>query len=102
VINACEFVNVETSTLSFCGLLVTDVFLLLIMLAGLLRLRTGGGGSFELGRLLWKQVGRLRFPIVTVLFFADTFGFLEGVIWLVIATAAEVPQAVKPGYLYRT
>ncbi|KAF8499724.1 hypothetical protein F5888DRAFT_105756 [Russula emetica] len=72
VIKACEFKNVETSKLSMCSLLVTDMFLLLIMLAGLLRLRRGGGGTFDLGRLLWKQ----------------------GVIWLAIATAAEVPQAV--------
>jgi len=26
------------------------------MLAGLLRLRRRGGGTFELGRLLWRQV----------------------------------------------
>ena len=26
------------------------------MLAGLLRLRRRGGGAFELGRLLWRQV----------------------------------------------
>ena len=67
MIGACESVNVETGKLSFCSLLVTDMFLLLIMLAGLLRLRRGDGGSFELGRLLWKQVGRLRFPIVMLL-----------------------------------
>ncbi|KAI0281026.1 hypothetical protein BGY98DRAFT_271545 [Russula aff. rugulosa BPL654] len=59
VINACDFVNVETSKLSFCSLLVTDTFLLLVMLAGMLRLRRAGSGSFELGRLLWKQVGRI-------------------------------------------
>jgi hypothetical protein len=41
-----------------CSLLVTDMFLLLIMLVGLLRLRRDGGGTFDLGRLLWKQVGR--------------------------------------------
>ena len=59
MINACDFVNVETSKLSFCSLLVTDTFLLLVMLAGMLRLRRAGSGSFELGRLLWKQVGRI-------------------------------------------
>jgi hypothetical protein len=31
------------------------------MLVGLLRLRRRGGGSLELGRLLWKQVGQGRF-----------------------------------------
>ena len=30
------------------------------------------------------------------------FDFLEGVIWLAIATVAEVPQVVRSGYLYRT
>jgi len=35
---------------------VTDIVLLLTMLVGLLRLRRRGGGTFELGRLLWKQV----------------------------------------------
>ena len=29
------------------------------MLGGLLRLRRHGGGSLDLGRLLWKQVGRV-------------------------------------------
>jgi hypothetical protein len=37
--------------------LVTDIILLLIMLAGLLRLRRRGGGTYELWHLLWKQVG---------------------------------------------
>jgi hypothetical protein len=41
-----------------CSLLVTDMFLLFIMLAGMLRIRRSGGGSFALARLLWKQVGR--------------------------------------------
>ena len=38
----------------------TDIALILIMLVGLLRLRTGGGGWFDLGRLLWKQVSWQR------------------------------------------
>jgi len=37
-------------------MLATDVALLLIVLAGMLRLRRRGGGWFDLGRLLWKQV----------------------------------------------
>ncbi|KAN0118624.1 hypothetical protein V8E52_005047 [Russula decolorans] len=53
------------------AVLITDVILLLIVLIGLLRLH-GSGGSFALGRLLWKQ----------------------GVIWLLIATVAEVPPTV--------
>ena len=39
------------------SLLVTDIVLILTMLFGLLRLRRFGGGTFELARLLWKQVG---------------------------------------------
>ena len=61
---ACEFINVETSKLSMCSLLVTDVFLLLTMLVGLLRLRRSGAGSLDLGCLLWKQVGDGGFPLL--------------------------------------
>lgn len=48
--------NLETSQPSLISLFVTDCLLLLFMLAGLLRLRRRGGGAFELGRLLWRQV----------------------------------------------
>ncbi|KAH9974529.1 hypothetical protein BJV77DRAFT_643107 [Russula vinacea] len=48
--------NVETSKLSLVSLFVTDCTLLLIMLVGLLRLRSHGGGTLELGRLLWNRV----------------------------------------------
>lgn len=37
------------------------------MLAGLLRIRRRGGDSLELGRLLWKQVGREWFSLAVVL-----------------------------------
>ena len=33
-----------------------DLVLLFIMLVGLLRIRRRGGGTLDLGRLLWKQV----------------------------------------------
>ena len=75
-------------------MLITDVILLSIMLAGLLRLRMGGGGSFYLSQLLWKQVGHYRFLLV-VMFCLTAFDVLQGVIWLAIATAAEVPQVVS-------
>jgi hypothetical protein len=39
------------------GALVTDVTLLLIMLAGLLRLRHRDGAFLDLAYTLWKQVG---------------------------------------------
>jgi hypothetical protein len=48
--------NLETSQPSLVSLFITDCLLLLFMLAGLLRLRRRGGGTFELGRLLWRQV----------------------------------------------
>lgn len=48
--------NLETSQPSLISLFITDCLLLLFMLAGLLRLRRRGGGTFELGRLLWRQV----------------------------------------------
>jgi len=54
-------------------MLVTDVILLSIMLAGLLRIRRDPPArSMCLPRLLWKQ----------------------GVVWLAIATAAELPQVL--------
>ena len=37
--------------------LATDVSLLLIMLAGLLRLRVRDSASFDLAYILWRQVG---------------------------------------------
>jgi hypothetical protein len=37
-------------------MLITDILLLFIMLAGLLRMRTRGGPTFGLTELLWKQV----------------------------------------------
>jgi hypothetical protein len=37
------------------------------MLAGLMRLRRGAGGSFHLSNLLWKQVGHCRFLLVVML-----------------------------------
>jgi hypothetical protein len=36
---------------------MTDIVLLLTVLIGLFRWRSGGGGTFGIGGLLWKQVG---------------------------------------------
>ena len=55
MLNSCVITNVDTSKISVVSLFVTDILLLLIMLAGLLRHRKSG--SLELGRFLWKQVG---------------------------------------------
>ena len=52
----CVVTNLGTSKPSYIGLFATDFLLLLIMLAGLLRIRRRSGDTFELGRLLWKQV----------------------------------------------
>jgi len=68
----CVVVNPESSKLNMTTTLANDIVLLLIMLVGLLRLRYHGGGRFRLGSLLWKQ----------------------GLLWLLLATAAEVPPNV--------
>ena len=79
----------ESNKLTIIAMFTADTALALIMLIGLLRLRGHGGGMFNLGRLLWKQVsagggsGSLwcsRSP--------NAFSVREGVIWLLIATAA--------------
>ncbi|KAF8501081.1 hypothetical protein F5888DRAFT_1333173 [Russula emetica] len=70
--NKCVVINLETSKPSLISLFVTDCLLLLLMLAGLLHLRRRGGGTFELGRLLWRQ----------------------GLIWFTIATIAEFIQVL--------
>jgi len=62
-------VNTEDNKLNTLATFTTDIVLLLIMLVGLIRLRRHGGGRFGLGIVLWKQ----------------------GVTWLLIATAVEVP-----------
>jgi hypothetical protein len=57
VVVSCLIVNVKACELSIVSCLVTDTILLLLMLAGLLRLRHRGRASYELWHLLWKQVG---------------------------------------------
>jgi len=68
----CTPPNMESNKLTIIAMFTTDTVLALIMLIGLLRLRGHGGGMFNLGRLLWKQ----------------------GVIWLLIATAAGLTTMV--------
>ncbi|KAH9984317.1 hypothetical protein BJV74DRAFT_587128 [Russula compacta] len=68
----CIALNIKSSKLNVIVTLTTDIVLLLIMLVGLLRLRLHGGGTFGIGLFLWKQ----------------------GLIWLLIATFAEVPPTV--------
>jgi len=71
-LDTCILFNVQIIKLNFISTLITDIVLLLVMLIGLLRLRLEGGGMLSLGRILWKQ----------------------GVVWLFLATIAEVPPVV--------
>ena len=60
------------------------------MLGGLLHFRRDVDGIFSVGRLLWKQVGSgtSALPIVFSIY------SVQGLIWLFIATVAEVPPMV--------
>ena len=65
------------------------------MFFGLLRLGFHERGAFALGRLLWKQVGYWFFSLAVV-FSAYIVALIhKGVIWLLVATIAEVPPAVS-------
>ena len=67
--NRCSVQSVKSFQLTLIVALITNITLLLIVIAGLLRLRHSGGGSFGLQRVLWNQVRwflRL-FPFVVVL-----------------------------------
>ncbi|KAF8499710.1 hypothetical protein F5888DRAFT_1684975 [Russula emetica] len=68
----CITTNLEVIKGLSVSALATDVTLLLIMLAGLFRLRLRDKTFRDLAYALWKQ----------------------GVIWLVIAAAAELPQVL--------
>ncbi|KAH9984320.1 hypothetical protein BJV74DRAFT_848439 [Russula compacta] len=68
----CVELGIEKSKLNIIVTLVTDILLLIIMLVGLLYMGFDDGGKLNIGRLLWKQ----------------------GLIWLLIATIAEVPPGV--------
>lgn len=74
-------------------MLATNIILLLVMLVGLLRLHYRGGGKFGLAQVLWKQVWS-RLTLSLVISIIDTFSIHKGVIWFLIATAAEIPPVV--------
>ena len=63
---SCLVVNNTTVAPSLISLAVTDIALLLIMLAGLLRLRHYGCGTFGLAQLLWQQVWR-QFSLIVII-----------------------------------
>ncbi|KAH9974538.1 hypothetical protein BGW80DRAFT_145820 [Lactifluus volemus] len=52
---SCTVVNPDVTKLNAIVSFVTEIILLLMMLAGLLRLRMQGGGMLNLGSFLWKQ-----------------------------------------------
>jgi hypothetical protein len=54
--STCAVVNDKSSPITLIVMVVADIALLLIMLAGLLHLRCHGGGTFGIAQLLWKQV----------------------------------------------
>ena len=62
----CAITNVQICRGFYLNLIITDVILLFIMLAGLLRYRRGAG-SLYLSQLLWKQVGHCLFLLVVML-----------------------------------
>jgi hypothetical protein len=75
--------------------LATDIILLLIMFFGLLRLGFHERGVLGLGRLLWRQVGHRFFSLTVVLSADMVFRIYKGVIWLLVATIAEVLPGVN-------
>jgi hypothetical protein len=94
VISTCLIVNLHISELNILVTLATDIILLLIMSFGLLRQGFHERSAFGLGRLLWKQVaiGASRWlwcPRSANLLFIH-----KGLIWLLVATIAEVLPAV--------
>jgi len=70
--NTCLPPNIRSNQLVPITTFTTDFVLLFTMLIGLLRLRLEAGGMLSLGRFLWKQ----------------------GIVWLFMATIAEVPAIV--------
>ncbi|KAF8472257.1 hypothetical protein DFH94DRAFT_696350 [Russula ochroleuca] len=70
-LQGCVVLNSEDK-FSVTVSLIADIVLFVVILVGLRRLRRESRGSFDPGCLLWKQ----------------------GIVWLLIATAAEVPPTV--------
>ena len=87
--------NIETTRHTVIMSLVTDLVLLVIMLLGLFRMCVRLGGRFALGDFLWKQVGDNSSPSLSYPTFSNGLLACEGVIWLLLATAAEVPPMVR-------
>jgi hypothetical protein len=89
--------DIHSTKLNTITTLVTDIALLLIMLIGLLRLGFHEPGVYGLGRLMWRQVrvsALLASPSRGSLF-ADTLPLRKGIVWLFLATIAEIPPVVS-------
>jgi hypothetical protein len=84
--------NLHILEFNVLATLATDIILLLTMFFGLLRLGFHERGAFGLGRLLWKQVSYWFFSLVSAYM---TIHIRKGVIWLLVATFAEVLPAVS-------
>ncbi|KAH9974546.1 hypothetical protein BGW80DRAFT_1559588 [Lactifluus volemus] len=69
---SCTVLNPDVTKLIAIVSFVTEIILLLMMLAGLLRLRMQGGGMLNLGSFLWKQ----------------------GIIWISLSIMSGVPPVV--------
>ncbi|KAF8487278.1 hypothetical protein DFH94DRAFT_849689 [Russula ochroleuca] len=76
LLQSCVVLNTEDNKANIIVTFISDVILLGIMLIGLLILRRESGIVFPLGSLLWNQ----------------------GIIWLAIATAAEVPPSASSAF----
>lgn len=68
--SVCAVVNTEVTKKTILAVLVSDVVLLLTMLAGLLRQRVYGT-MFALGKFLWRQVGsEASYPLQSLICFS--------------------------------
>lgn len=88
----CVVINSEEIKPNIIITLITDVFLLVTVLVGLLL--SDGSRSFGLGRLIWKQVGPRWSPFVTPKS-TDILPGFKGVLWLLIAAATGVPPTAS-------
>ena len=93
----CMLLNLSVTKPNTLVTLASNIILLVIMLIGLLSNHLYDSNAYSIGRLLWKQVRRHRVMLSGVLHRSpsvDMFSILKGLIWLLIATFAEVLPAV--------
>ena len=65
------------------------------MLIGLLRLGFHEPGVYGLGRLMWRQVRVFALLTSRGSLSADTLPVRKGIVWLFLATIAEIPPVVS-------